>query len=178
MTLFGLRSRAFVAAAAVLSGCGSGGTGSAAPALDGQSVVSASAVAPAARPVFASSNAHPLTSCPSQYTGGCFLVDAANPISFEWCVSQSGNCSSGLIANWTWSAVVTDVKTGKVLSPGKGAVTAVWNPNPDNPSTLTITTKFKKLSKKPVVKYSVANSTCEISEPTCYDDFVIYGIAN
>ena len=176
-------------AAAILSGCTESG-GSALPPGAGSLAQSAtgSAVSASAfgltQSVAASRNglfligrtgAQPAASCPSEYTA-CFAVDSAHPVSEEFCISDSGDCSSGLDGTWDWTAVVTVVKTGKILKSGKGPVTAVWSRDPGNPSTITISTDIKKLHKHPAVKWAVTLSTCNSS--MCFSDFVTYGIEN
>jgi len=174
-----VRPSAFLIAAAMLSGC-MGSTGSTPSAVGAMSAhqqiqTKSQEKGGGAQPVLKFTNAVPDTSCPSEYTGGCYAVDAGNPVSFEWCVSSTGNCSSGLVGDFEWTATVTVVKTGKVLKPGKGAVIATWSPDPGNPSTVTIAAKAKKIGKKPKVTYSVSLSACS-SSIGCFSNFVTYGI--
>jgi hypothetical protein len=168
---------AAILTALLLSGCGGSSAGGPAP-LNGAlaSRVQTAALEREARPVAGRSDAAPAASCP--YSGGCYAVDKGNPVTFQWCISTTGNCTSGLDGNWTWTAVVTDIKTGKVIKPGKGPVSAVWSPDPGNPSTLTVSTDFKHLHEHPKVLYSVTLSTCEVSGSQCFPDFVVYGIEN
>lgn len=164
---------ALVAVAAFLPGCMGAGTSST-PSVSGMaSHVSTMSKSQGAQPVAGRTDAHPLTSCPSEYTGGCYAVDASNPISFEWCVSSSGDCSSGLVGTWAWTSSTVVAKTGKTLKKSIG----VWSPDPGNPSTITISTKTKKFAKKPKVVDGVFLSTCD-SSIGCFSDFVAYGIAN
>jgi hypothetical protein len=172
---------ALVAAVAFLPGCMGGGTAST-PSVSGMSAMhqtgqqqtqSIQREQAGLKPVLAHTDAVPDTSCSSEYTGGCYAVDAANPISFEWCVSSSGDCSSGLVGTWEWTSTTVVVKTGKTLKKSIG----VWSPDPGNPSTITISTKNKNFAKKPKVVDGVYLSTCS-SSIGCFSDFAAYGIAN
>jgi hypothetical protein len=111
----------------------------------------------------------PNTSCPSEFTGGCFAITASSPFEAEWCVSSTGDCSSGLTGPVTWTADAFKAKSGKATK----AIGAVWSPNPGNPSTITVTTK--KTKSKPKVKYGVALSGCYTGG--CFTDFVVYGFS-
>ena len=175
MRFFTFSGFALALSGAMLSGCAGNSAVTSTPSVDGTASHVSMARSQGARPVLGSTNARPDSSCP--YSGGCFVVLAGSPLTAEWCISSTGNCSSGLVGVWNWTATVTNVKTGKVSKPGKGPVTAVWSPDPGNPSTLTISTNFKKAAKHPKIVYTVAASTCD-SSIGCFSDFVVYGIEN
>src|SRR5271165_2766169 len=131
-----------LAAAALLAGC-MGGVNSSTPTVSGMSShtqtmsqIQGGGLHPALK---GSSGVTHDTTCPSGFYA-CALTDASTPYQAEWCVSSSGNCSSGLVGTWTWSAPVTNLKNGK---PAKKNPKAVWSPNPGNPSVLTISSKNK-----------------------------------
>jgi hypothetical protein len=164
-----------VAAMTFLAGCsGSGNVGSGiTPSGAGAQSHASSQALGGARPYLKITNATPFkgSGCGSQYTGGCYQIDASDPAVFEWCVSSSGNCSSGLIGDVSWTVDVTNPK-GKSVKLGK-KIDAVWSPNPGNPSDMTISTHSTK--DNPKVKYAVSLSGCYTSG--CFTDFVVYGIA-
>jgi hypothetical protein len=116
----------------------------------------------------------PNLSCPSQYSGGCVTPTASSPAQFEWCVSTSGNCSSGLVGTFDWTSSITLAKNGKAYKGKKFSST--WSPDPGNPSVLTISAKRKKAKGTKVV-YADSQTTCS-SSYGCFSDFVVYGITN
>jgi hypothetical protein len=120
------------------------------------------------RPILEYTNASPMVSCSSEFTS-CFEIKYGSPYQAEWCISDSGNCSSGLVGLPQWTATVTNPKTGK---PEKG-LTAVWNPDPGNPSTLTITNHRKHCSNPNKIKWVVTLSECDSSG--C-NYFGVYGV--
>jgi hypothetical protein len=124
-------------------------------------------------PTSVSNGVRPMTTCPSVFTGGCFEVAISSPISFEWCVSTSGNCSTGLVGVWTWTATNTTYPKGKPAKPKKFQGT--WSPNPGNPSVLTLHVSKGKNSKGKI-KFANSNTTCS-STYGCFSDFVVYGIS-
>jgi hypothetical protein len=107
-------------------------------------------------------------SCPSEFTGGCYSIDSSSPFEAEWCVSDSGNCSSGLVSSVSWTADAFKAKNGK---PAKKGFSASWSPNPGNPSIFTASTTKAKAKGK--VKYGAALSGCYTGG--CFTDFVVYG---
>ena len=73
------------------------------------------------------------TSCPSSKYFTCLTIyKGSNQI--EICISSSGNCTSGLVGNWTWSGKIIHVKTGKKDKKFK----VKFSPNPGNPTVNTI----------------------------------------
>jgi|HubBroStandDraft_1064217.scaffolds.fasta_scaffold187334_2 hypothetical protein len=108
-------------------------------------------------------------SCPSEFSG-CISITAASPYTAEWCISSTGNCSSGLVSSATWTATNFKVKNGKTVKNTK-AFSSVWSPNPGNPSNLTVSTD--KAQAKGKVKYGLALSVCYSGG--CFSDFWIVG---
>lgn len=160
-----------VAAATMLTSCS--GTDGSSPAPLGRTaaqVGTKSQELGGLRPVLVALDARPMASCSSAYTE-CFQISKGDPYTAEWCISDSGNCSSGLAGTPDWTATVTNPKTGK---PEKG-LTAVWSPDPGNPSTLTITNHRKHCKNPNEVKWVVTLSECDGSLG-CNYDFVVFGV--
>ena len=101
---------------------------------------------------------------------GCIPVSASQPVSGTYCISSSGNCSSGLVGTWTWTQVTTNIKTGKIIGGKHPNPDAYWTPVTGNPSTLTVTSKNTTLKKKCKPKFDVTLSTCS-SSSYCFSDF-------
>jgi hypothetical protein len=77
------------------------------------------------------------TTCPTAYVQ-CLAVAPGSSAEAEWCISDSGNCTSGLYAGKiVW-------KAGKV-GPGKH-LKAKFAPGKGNPSDLTVTASSKAAS--------------------------------
>ena len=167
-------SLAAVAAVAILAGCSGGGTGST-PLVGSMASHSSQTMSKSKggnfQPQVIVKTATPAVSCPSSYYA-CYSVDADNPFVAEWCISDSGDCSSGLVPYASWSVVTTTIKTGKVLKKSK-TFSASWSPDPGNPSILTVTDTAKKIGKKAPIKYATSLSGCYTSG--CFTDFVTYG---
>ena len=159
-----------IGAAAILAGCMGGLNSGSVPATGGTSAMSSISHSGGVGPALKSQTVTPDTTCPSTYYA-CALTDASTPYYAEWCVSNTGNCSSGLVGTWTWSAAVTNVKNGK---PAKKNPSAVWSPDPGNPSTLTISSKNKKIGKHPKIRFAVALTACS-SSYGCFSNFATYG---
>jgi hypothetical protein len=109
-------------------------------------------------------------SCPSEFTGGCYSITSASPFEAEWCVSDSGNCTSGLVSSVSWTSANFLAKNGKAKK-NSGKFSSVWSPNPGNPSTITVSTSKAKAKGK--VKYGVSLSGCYSAG--CFTDFETYG---
>lgn len=88
----------------------------------------------------------------------------------EWCLSSSGNCTSGLYAGrtkWTVSEKPIKNKTGRPYH----KLVASWSPVRGNPSILTINAKPTARSSKGVVGYSMTWEVCALSgsiKGTCF----------
>jgi hypothetical protein len=67
------------------------------------------------------------TSCPSKYAI-CFTLKPKGKTTAEVCISSSGNCTSGIAGDWTWTQKITTVK-GKKYS----KIKVTFKPNPGNP---------------------------------------------
>jgi len=107
--------------------------------------------------------------------GSCVPVSASQPFSSEYCISNSGNCSSGLVGTWTWTQVTQNIKTGKIVGGKHPNPDAYWTPVTGNPSTLTITSKNTKLKKKCVPKFTVTLTACS-SSYGCFSNFAQYDV--
>ncbi|MBV9333778.1 MAG: hypothetical protein JO146_07200 [Candidatus Eremiobacteraeota bacterium] len=101
-----------------------------------------------------------LASCPSQYFTCVTLYKGANTIGI--CISSSGNCTSGLVGNYTWSGTVVSAKTGKKYK----KIKVSWSPNPGNPTTNTLTVKKIKNSNGKVI-YAENISACGYPSGSC-----------
>jgi hypothetical protein len=102
--------------------------------------------------------------CPSsKYLLCAGISPSSSGPQFGICISTSGNCSSGLIGDWSWSSVLTTTK-GKSASK---KLSEVWSPNPGNPSDQYVTEKKKiKASKKGKVKFVDTFTACNVSDPS------------
>jgi hypothetical protein len=109
----------------------------------------------------------------SHETASCLSPTRNSPFVAEWCISSSGNCSSGLVGNWNWTATVTKVGRGK----GYKRVKASWSPDPGNPSVITISDSRRKAKGKKTIA-NVTLSTCNTSSGSCFSNFAIYCITN
>jgi len=86
------------------------------------------------------------SSCPSSKYITCLtLYKGSNQI--EICVSSSGNCTSGLVGDYTWSSKIVKAKNGKKYK----KIKASWSPNPGNPSVNTLKVKKIKNSNGKVI---------------------------
>ena len=168
-------SLAAVAAVAILAGCAGNGTGST-PSVGSMASHTSQTMSQNKggnfKPAVIVKVATPAVSCDYSLYYACYSVDADNPFEAEWCISDSGDCSSGLVPYASWSEVTTTVKTGKVLKKSK-TFSASWAPDPGNPSILTVTDTAKKIGKKAPIKYATSLSGCYTSG--CFTDFVTYG---
>ena len=113
---------------------------------------------------------HTNFTCPPTYFA-CVSPTKASPYQDGWCVSTSGNCTTGLVGSWNWTSVVA--KLGK----GFKKVKSTWSPDPGNPSTNTISDARRKAKGTKLIA-SVTHSTCEVTNGTCFSNFVSYGVTN
>jgi len=154
-----LYASAALAASLLLSACSSGGSSQAIPGGSG----SAAPMGHHAPHIVAVTAGNPSSGCPSSKYILCIDITKASGGSFGLCISTSGNCSSGLIGDWTWATTVTNLK-------GKSAKKKIhnsWDPNPGNPSTNTFTEAKKvKPSKNGSVKYVANVTACEVTDPS------------
>jgi hypothetical protein len=91
------------------------------------------------------------TSCPSTYVQ-CLALTPGSPAEVEWCISSSGNCTSGLYTGkivWTISEPVTKIKTGKNYR----KIKAAWATKKGNPDDLTVTPAASVKSTKGTIGY-------------------------
>jgi hypothetical protein len=147
-----------LAASLLLSACSSGGGSQSIPGGGSQ------AVAPMGHsaPHLVAMNRGASGSCPSAYLV-CIDLSKKTPGTASICISTSGNCTSGLVGEWNWVTVVTNLK-GKSE---KKHIKNSWSPNPGNPSTDTFKEKGKvKKSKNGAVKYVGNVTTCEVTNPS------------
>ena len=162
-----------IGAAAILAGCMGGLTSGTTPSTSGgtsaMSTLSHGGMAPALK--FASITGD--TTCPSQYYA-CAALSQSTPYYAGWCVSSTGNCTSGLVGTWDWTTAVTNAKTGKPTDKKNKNPTITWSPDPGNPSTMEAIAKNAKPAKKFKVKWAAALSTCD-STGYCFSNFVTYG---
>jgi hypothetical protein len=121
--------------------------------------------------VGARGGALPNFTCPPSYFG-CTSPTKSSPFTATWCVSKTGNCSQLLPWYW-WSATVKRIGVGHSYR----RIRATWNPNPGNPSTLTISDD-RKTAKDTKLIAAVLLTTCNIKTGACYADFVTYGVLN
>ena len=98
--------------------------------------------------------------CPSTQYYECVEISKKTPLMQEWCIVDvtSGSCSSsGDLAPGTWTWNVTN---------SSNKVKGDFDPNPGNPTELTISTKLK--SSKPnayTVSFTACNSSSECVGP-------------
>ncbi len=103
----------------------------------------------------------------------CVTVSKASPFTQEWCISETGSCSTPCCGtDWTWALPITTLK-GKAYKKLKSA----WDPNPGNPSTLTISGKKIK-SSKGKVKYEGDLAACSPTYGCVYGSLPIGIITN
>jgi len=120
----------------------------------------------------ATGGVHNNLSCPPTYFA-CVSPTKASPYLDGWCVSSTGNCSSGLVGDWDWSSAISKIGKGK----GIGKVSSTWSPDPGNPSTNTIADKRKKAKGTKLIG-AVSHSTCETTTGSCFSNFVTYAVTN
>jgi hypothetical protein len=108
------------------------------------------------------------TSCPSSEYVVCY--DLASPSTFteEWCLSTSGNCTSGLLpGKWKWknTTKVLVIKTGK---PTKD-ITSKWSPKKGNPvdNDVTVKSGVGSTGGKPGYEFSFEACGKYKGKPTC-----------
>ena len=100
-------------------------------------------------------------SCPSSKYFTCLtLYKGSNTL--EICISSSGNCTSGLVGNYTWTGTIVKAKSGKKYKKIKVA----WSPNPGNPSVNTLTVKKIKNSHGKIV-YAEDIQACGYPSGSC-----------
>jgi hypothetical protein len=148
-----------LAAGLLLSACSSGGGSQSIPGGGSQ------AVAPMGHglPHLVAMNQGASSGCPSSKYLVCIDISKKTPGTASICISTSGNCSSGLVGEWNWKTVVTNL-AGKSE---KKHIKNSWSPNPGNPSTDTFTEKGKvKKSKGGTVKYVGNVTACEVTNPS------------
>lgn len=140
-----------LAAAIAITGCSSGGS----QALPGgsQSVSTMSRHAGNLQIV----PMHPSPqSCNYSKYDECVTVTKSTPFTQEWCISTNGSCNTPCCGtDWTWSLPIVTVK-GKAFK----KMVSSWDPNPGNPSTLTISEKKKVKNSHGKVKYEGSLSGC------------------
>lgn len=101
-------------------------------------------------------------SCPSSQYYECVEVSKKTPFTQTWCIVDvtSGSCSSsGDLAPGTWTWNVTNPKKKKTVE-------GSFDPNPGNPTMLTIKTKLAK--SKPnqyTVSFTICNSSSSCLGP-------------
>ncbi|MGC1381426.1 MAG: hypothetical protein WA814_10450 [Candidatus Baltobacteraceae bacterium] len=149
-----------LAAGLLLSACSSGGSSQAIP---GGSQSVGAPMGQHAPHIVAVNPGQQTSGCPSSKYLLCIDINKASGGSFGLCISTSGNCSSGLVGEWTWATKVTTLK-------GKSAKKKIhnsWDPNPGNPSTNSFTeVKKVKPSKNGSVKYVANVNACEVTNPS------------
>jgi len=101
------------------------------------------------------------TSCPSSKYFTCLtLYKGSNQI--EICISSSGNCTSGLVGNWTWVGKIVKAKNGKKYK----KIKVSWSPNPGNPTVNTLKVKKIKNSGGKVI-YAEDITACGYPSGSC-----------
>ena len=110
-----------------------------------------------------SMNPRPDASCNYSAYYECVTISKASGFSQEWCISTNGSCSTVYPGVWEWSLPVTTVK-GKAFKKIIGG----WDPNPGNPTTLTISEKKKVKKSKGKVKYEGTLSACSTTYGCVY----------
>jgi hypothetical protein len=101
------------------------------------------------------------TSCPSSLYFTCITIyKGSNQL--EICISSSGNCTSGLAGEYTWSGTIIHVKTGKKDKKFKIS----WSPNPGNPTVNTIKVNTVKDSHGKI-KYAEDITACGYPSGSC-----------
>jgi hypothetical protein len=140
----------------VLAGC-SGGLGNSVPTTSAQSV------APAGQHSYQMvSGVKNDASCSSAYIT-CVTVSKGSPASTEICISNTGNCTSGSFAPYSWTQKIVTLK-GKKFKSIVGKIT----PKTGNPITDKISEKKKVKSSKGAVKYVQDITACSTSG-SCLD---------
>lgn len=135
----------------VLAGC-SGGLGNSVPTTSAQSV------SPAGQQSYRMvSGVKNDASCSSAYIT-CVTVAKGSPATTEICISNTGNCTSGSFAPYTWKQKIVTLK-GKKFKSIVGKIT----PKTGNPITDKITEKKKVASSKGAVKYAQDITACSTS---------------
>jgi hypothetical protein len=100
-------------------------------------------------------------SCPSSKYFTCLTIyKGSNQL--EICISTSGNCTSGLSGEYTWSGTIIHVKTGKKDNKFKIS----WSPNPGNPTVDTIKVNTIKDSHGKI-KYAEDIQACGYPSGSC-----------
>ncbi|MFZ0364138.1 MAG: hypothetical protein WAL67_08025 [Candidatus Cybelea sp.] len=136
-----------LAASLVLSACSSGGTSSAIPG--GNSIAPMGQNHGGYRLVTEVSRD---TSCPSTFVQ-CLALTPGSPAEVEWCISSSGNCTSGLYdGRIKWLVTrpgVLKIKTGKPYH----KIKAAWSAKKGNPDDLTVTPAAGVRSTKGTIGY-------------------------
>ncbi len=137
-------------AAGVLAGC-SGGLGNSLPS-NSQAVGSAGRIT-----LQMVSGVQRDASCASTYIL-CVTVAKGKPVKTEICISDTGNCTSGSFAPYTWKQKIVTLK-GKKFTSIVGSI----KPKVGNPIEDTITEKKTVASSKGVVKYAQDITACPTS---------------
>lgn len=153
-----------LAASLMLAACSSGGSSSAIPS--GNSIAPMGHSHGGYRLVMVAQRD---TTCPASYVQ-CLAVSPGSYAQAEWCLSSTGNCSSGLYAGrtkWTVTEKPIKNKTGRAYH----KLVATWSPVKGNPSILTVTANAAARSSKGVVGYSMTWEVCALSgsiKGTCF----------
>jgi hypothetical protein len=163
-----------VLAAALLAACSGAGSSSAIPG--GNSVVPMGQSHGGYRVV---TEMQQNTSCPSSYVA-CYTLTPGSPFSDEWCISNTGNCTSGLYngtVKWTIATKPYKVSTGKRAR----RIKAGFNPKIGNPSDNIVTAKAKVKSTNGAVGYALGWEACLESgsyKGTCFGPELVGLIVN
>jgi hypothetical protein len=148
-----LLASTLLAAGFALSGCSTSGSS--------QAIPGGSSVAPMGHPAahFVVVGAKHDTSCPSQYMF-CVTLKKGKTTQ-EICYSSSGNCTSGIIGDWTWKSTIVNPKNGKKYR----KIKAKFDPNPGNPvDIIYVVKKIKNTHGK--VKWAQDIQICNVSNPS------------
>jgi hypothetical protein len=100
-------------------------------------------------------------SCPSSKYILCVDITKASGATVGLCISTSGDCTSGLIGDWNFTATITTLKGKKFKKIGES-----WYPDPGNPSTQTMTEKKKIKGNGTKIKYVDNINACEVTNPS------------
>ncbi len=149
-----------LAASLLLSACSSGGSSQAIP---GGSQSLGAPMGHHAPHIVALNPNNMSSGCPTSKYVTCIDITKSGGGSLGLCISTSGNCSSGLVGEWTWTTKVVTL-SGKSA---KRKIHNKWSPNPGNPSTDTFKEVRKiKPSKNGSVKFVGNLVACEVTNPS------------
>lgn len=155
-----LLASSVLAASLALGACSSGGGSQAIPSGSSVSTMGHHA----GMQLVAMGGGHGAYTCAYPPFIQCAEISFDTPYYEEWCISSTGSCSTLSPGTWGWlNGDAVKLKKGQPTSKSYKKIVGSYNPNPGNPTDLTIAEKKHVKSSKGKLKYAFELEACNSS---------------